>query len=43
MDFIERVFGFNPDAGSGTIEFLLFALPMLGILALRRRRRRSLR
>lgn len=43
MDFIERVFGFAPDGGSGTIEFLLFALPLLGVLAFRHRHRRSLR
>lgn len=43
MDFIERVFGFSPDGGSGTIEFFLFALPLLGVLALRHRYRRSLR
>lgn len=41
MDFIERIFGFSPDGGSGSLEFLLFALPIAGIvyLALRRRQR----
>ena len=42
MDFIERIFGFAPDGGSGTLEFLLFAIPSIaGIayLALRRRER----
>jgi hypothetical protein len=41
MDFIERLFGFAPDGGSGALEFLLFAVPIAGIgyLALRRRRR----
>jgi hypothetical protein len=27
MDFIERIFGFALDGGSGTLEFLLFAVP----------------
>lgn len=31
MDFIERVFGIAPDGGSGTLEFLLFAIPIVGI------------
>jgi hypothetical protein len=41
MDFIERIFGFSPDGGSGSFEFLLFALPIAGIicLALWRRQR----
>lgn len=41
MDFIERIFGFSPDGGSGGFEFLLFALPIAGIayLAVRRRQR----
>jgi hypothetical protein len=41
MDFIERIFGFAPDGGSGSLEFLLFAIPIAGIayLALRRRQR----
>jgi hypothetical protein len=41
MDFIERIFGFAPDGGSGSLEFLLFAVPLAGIayLALRRRQR----
>ena len=29
MDFIERVFGFSPDGGSGLFELLLFILPVL--------------
>ncbi len=39
MDFIERLFGFSPDGGNGSFEFLLFAVPLAGIvyLALRRR------
>jgi preprotein translocase subunit YajC len=41
MDFIERIFGFSPDGGSGSFEFLLFAIPIAGIcyLVLRRRAR----
>jgi len=39
MDFIEKLFGIAPDAGSGALEFLLIAIPVAGIgyLALRRR------
>ena len=41
MDFIEQIFGFSPDGGSGSLEFLLFSIPIAGIcwLAVRRRRR----
>ena len=41
MDFIERIFGIAPDGGSGSLELLLFVLPMAGIiyLVLRRRQR----
>ena len=38
MDFIERVFGFAPDGGDGSFEFLLFAIPIAGIVYLLRRR-----
>ena len=31
MDFIERIFGFSPDGGSGAFEFLLFAIPIIGL------------
>ena len=43
MDFIERIFGISPDGGSGSLEFLLFAIPIAGIayLALRARQRRK--
>jgi hypothetical protein len=43
MDFIERIFGIAPDGGSGSLEFLLFAIPIAGIayLAFRRRRRKD--
>ena len=42
MDFIERIFGWSPDGGDGSFEFLLFALPIAGIcyLVWRRRQRR---
>ena len=44
MDFIERIFGLAPDGGSGSLEFLLFLLPVAGIVYLAsRRRRRSAR
>lgn len=41
MDFIERLFGFSPDGGSGTLEFALFAIPIAGLayLLIRRLRR----
>ncbi len=40
MDFIERVLGFSPDGGSGSLEALLIAVP-LGLIALLIHRRRS--
>jgi len=42
VDFIERIFGLSPDGGSGSLEFLLFALPIAGLcwLATRRRSKR---
>ena len=39
MDFIERIFGFAPDGGDGSFEFLLFAIPIAGIAYLLWRRR----
>ena len=39
MDFIERIFGFSPDGGSGLFELLLFTVPLLGIAGLYIRRR----
>jgi hypothetical protein len=41
MDFIERIFGIAPDGSSGTLEFLLFAVPIAGIawLIVRRQQR----
>jgi hypothetical protein len=41
MDFIERIFGFSPDGGSGAFELLLFMLPVIGLIALWRARSRS--
>jgi MYXO-CTERM domain-containing protein len=41
MDFIERIFGISPDGGSGTFEFLLFAVPLAGIAILWLVRRRG--
>ena len=44
MDFIERLFGMAPDGGNGALEFLLFALPIAGIVfsyVRRRPRQRS--
>lgn len=43
MDFIEQLFGFSPDGGDGSFEFLLFAVPIAGLcyLAWRRRRRQA--
>jgi hypothetical protein len=43
MDFIERIFGFVPDGGSGLFEMLLFVIPIAGILLVREWRRRSRR
>ena len=42
MDFIERIFGVSPDGGNGTLEVLLFMIPIAGLvlLAYRRRTRR---
>ena len=38
MDFIERIFGFSPDGGDGSFEWLLFAIPVAGLIYLWRRR-----
>ena len=43
MDFIERIFGFSPDGGSGAFEVLLFLVPIAGIAILYLRRRRAAR
>ena len=41
MDFIEKLFGFSPDGGSGVFELMLFLVPLVGIcwLALTRAKR----
>jgi hypothetical protein len=41
MYFIEQLFGFSPDGGSGSVEFLLFAIPVLGVGLLTVLRRRN--
>jgi hypothetical protein len=38
MDFIERIFGFSPDGGSGAFEVLLFLIPIAGLYFLYKRR-----
>ena len=43
MDFIERIFGLAPDGGSGSLEFLLFLVPIAGIAWLASKRRRPAR
>lgn len=40
MDFIEQIFGISPDGGSGAFEFLLFAIPIVGLYILYRVRSR---
>ncbi len=32
MDFIERIFGFSPDGGSGAFELLLVAAPVAAVV-----------
>jgi hypothetical protein len=34
MNFIETIFGISPDGGSGAFELLLFAIPVVAILAI---------
>ena len=43
VDFIEKILGFAPDDGSGAFEFLLFLIPIIGVLAIREWRRRKKR
>jgi hypothetical protein len=43
MDFLERLFGWSPDDGSGLFELLLFAIPIAGLVYLARRRRQGRR
>jgi hypothetical protein len=40
MDFIEQIFGIAPDGGSGSLEVLLFLIPVVGIYLLYRARAR---
>ena len=41
MHFIEQLFGFSPDGGSGLTELFLFLLPVVaGLLVIYRRRSR---
>ena len=39
MDFIERSFGFAPDNGDGSVEWLLVLVPLTAIAAIAIRRR----
>jgi hypothetical protein len=41
MDFIEQIFGFSPDGGSGAFEVLLFLIPIAGLVILYRRRSKA--
>jgi hypothetical protein len=41
MDFIEQIFGVSPDGGSGSVELLLFAVPVVGIYLIYRLRARK--
>jgi len=34
MDFIEQLFGFSPDGGTGVTEFLLLAIPVVALSVL---------
>jgi hypothetical protein len=36
MDFIERLLDISPDGASGSLEFLLFAIPIIGLLLVAR-------
>ena len=44
MDFIETIFGIAPDGGSGMLELLLLAIPVVGVcyVLVRRWRRHGL-
>ena len=41
MNFIETIFGFSPDGGSGVFEVLLFLVPIAGIVFFRLRHKRA--
>jgi len=34
MDFIEQWFGVAPDGGTGTLELLLFLVPIVALIAI---------
>jgi hypothetical protein len=36
MDCIEGIFGISHDGGSGSLEFALFAIPLIGLYLLHR-------
>jgi hypothetical protein len=42
MDFIERIFGVSPDGGSGSFEFLLLLIPIVGFYLIYRLRSKKL-
>jgi hypothetical protein len=39
MDFVEQLLGISPDGGTGSFEFLLFAIPICGVVYLYLKRR----
>jgi hypothetical protein len=41
MDFIEKIFCFSPDLGSGAFEVLVFVIPIVGLYLLYQRRSSS--
>jgi hypothetical protein len=43
VDFIERIFGIAPDGGSGTLEVLLFLIPLAGLYLIYRFRKQPRR
>lgn len=43
MDFIEKLFGISPDAGSGATEIMFLLIPILLIVLICARRGLSLR
>lgn len=43
MNFIEQLFGFSPDGGSGVFELMLFLVPLVGICWLARTRAKRAR
>jgi hypothetical protein len=43
MTFIEQVFGFSPDNGSGSLELLILLIPIAAFALLRIRRKSRMR